>query len=72
MANAQDNPFFKPWNTPHGTAPFTDIKDEHYKAAGQHGIELANKEMNALPSRLHVHRRGPREDVRRPRPRARR
>ena len=50
MANAQDNPFFKPWNTPHGTAPFTEIKDEHYKPAVQHGIELANKEINAITS----------------------
>ena len=35
---AQDNPFFKEWNTPFGVPPFNDIKIEHFMPAYQAGM----------------------------------
>ena len=36
--NSQKNPFLEEWNTPYGTAPFSQIKTEHYLPAFQAGI----------------------------------
>ena len=35
---AQDNPFFKEWNTPFGVPPFNEIKIEHFMPAFQAGM----------------------------------
>jgi peptidyl-dipeptidase Dcp len=32
------NPFFETWNTPFGTAPFADIRPEHFQPAFERGI----------------------------------
>lgn len=44
-AAAEENPFFHPFNTPHGTAPFNEIKITHYepafeKAMAEHQAEI--------------------------------
>ncbi|WP_414702839.1 M3 family metallopeptidase [Proteiniphilum sp. UBA1028] len=45
IATAQENPFFRPFDTPHGTAPFNEIKITHYepafeKAMAEHQAEI--------------------------------
>ena len=45
-AHADENPFFKPFSTPHATPPFDKIKTEHYEPAfdeaiKQHQVEIA-------------------------------
>ena len=45
IAAAEENPFFKPFATPHGTAPFNEIRNEHYepafeKAMAEHQAEI--------------------------------
>jgi peptidyl-dipeptidase Dcp len=47
MANAE-NPFFKPFETVHGTAPFSKINNSHWMEAIDRGINLANQEINAI------------------------
>lgn len=57
-ANAQDkqhvkidgmgNPFFSEFKTPHGTPPFSLIKDEHYVPAMQAGMAQQAKEIAAI------------------------
>lgn len=39
------NPFFSTYNTPHGTAPFDKIKNEHYEPAFDKGIEQHDAEI---------------------------
>jgi peptidyl-dipeptidase Dcp len=46
-ANAE-NPFFKPFGTPHETVPFDKIKIEHYKPAFLEGMRLQNEEIQAI------------------------
>lgn len=43
-----ENPFFKPFNTPHGTAPFDLIKTEHYEPAFEKAIENHQSEIDAI------------------------
>lgn len=47
MAQAE-NPFFKEFDTPHGTVPFSQIKNSHYMEAIDRGIKLAEKEIDAI------------------------
>lgn len=47
MANAE-NPFFTPFDTPNGTIPFSKITTADYEPAIDRGIELANKEIDAI------------------------
>lgn len=47
MTSAQ-NPFFQPFNTTHGTPPFSKINNSHYTEAVDRGISLANKEIDAI------------------------
>lgn len=47
MANAT-NPFFQPFNTPHGTIPFKSINNSCYEEAIDRGIELGYKEIEAI------------------------
>ena len=45
---AGDNPFFNPFSTPHGTAPFDKIKTEHYEPAFEKAIAEHQQEINAI------------------------
>lgn len=47
IANAQ-NPFFSDYKTPHGTAPFDKIKNEHFEPAFDKAIEMHKSEINKL------------------------
>ncbi|MCE1188167.1 MAG: M3 family metallopeptidase [Ignavibacteria bacterium] len=43
-----DNPFFKQWNTPFGTPPFSEIKLEHYMPAFLQGMKEQKAEIEAI------------------------
>lgn len=43
-----ENPFFKAYNTPHGTVPFNLIRIEHYEPAIIEGIRRQNAEIDAI------------------------
>ncbi len=43
-----NNPFFAPYDTPHGTIPFDKIKTEHYLPAFEEGIKQAKAEIEAI------------------------
>lgn len=43
-----ENPFFAPFNTPYGTAPFDSITDDMWMEAIDRGIDLAQQEINAI------------------------
>lgn len=43
-----ENPFFRPFEGVHGTAPFTEINDSLWEPAIDRGIELARAEINAI------------------------
>ncbi len=47
MSNAQ-NPFFEEFKGVHATAPFSEIKNEHWMPAIDRGIENAQKEIDAI------------------------
>lgn len=47
MSSAQ-NPFFEDFKGVHETAPFSQIKNEHWMPAIDRGIELAQQEVNAI------------------------
>lgn len=47
MANAT-NPFFTPFEGPHGTPPFSRINNSCYEEAIDRGLELAYKEVNDI------------------------
>ncbi len=48
-ANEQtQNPFYKPFETLHGTAPFSKINNTQWIPAVDRGIELANQEIDAI------------------------
>ena len=42
------NPFLKEWDTPYGTAPFSEIKTEHYIPAFKEGIKQKKAEIQAI------------------------
>jgi len=44
----EDNPFFKEWNTPFATPPFSEIKNEHYLPAFKEGIHQQQSEISAI------------------------
>ncbi|MGL4292609.1 MAG: M3 family metallopeptidase [Bacteroidales bacterium] len=48
MTVSAGNPFFGKYKTPHETAPFNEIKIEHYLQAFEEGIRQANAEINAI------------------------
>lgn len=54
MANAQtkggENPLFKPFDTVHGTPPFSKIDNSMWMPAVDRGIDLARKEIDAIVS----------------------
>jgi peptidyl-dipeptidase Dcp len=43
-----ENPFFQPFSTPHGTAPFDKIKTEHYEPAFAARIEEHQAEIDTI------------------------
>lgn len=45
---AGDNPFFNPFSTPHGTAPFDKIKTEHYEPAFEKAMAEHQQEIDAI------------------------
>lgn len=47
-AKADDNPFFKPFQTQHGTPPFDKIKTEHYQPAFERAIAEHQKEIDQI------------------------
>ena len=48
MVNAQNNPLLEEFNTPHQTAPFNEIKNEHFIPAFQESIKLGEAEIEAI------------------------
>ncbi len=48
MIHAQNNPFFKPYNTPFGTLPFDKIKPEHYEPAFDKAIAELEDEITGI------------------------
>ncbi len=47
-ANETENPFFKEWKTPFGTAPFAEIKIENYRPAFDKAITQTRAEVAAI------------------------
>ena len=47
-APAQENPFFKPYDTPHATAPFSKIRIEHYEPAFDKAIAAHQSEIDLI------------------------
>lgn len=45
---ADENPFFKPFDTEHGTPPFDKIKIEHFEPAFDEAINQHNQEVDAI------------------------
>ncbi|MDZ7626636.1 MAG: hypothetical protein U5J96_19575 [Ignavibacteriaceae bacterium] len=45
-----DNPFFKEWETPYQTPPFSEIKAVHFLPAYEEGIRMQNLEFEAIVS----------------------
>ena len=43
-----NNPLLQEFNTPYNTAPFSKIKNEHFKPAFQEAIEIAKKEIDTI------------------------
>lgn len=50
IASVIGNPFFTPFTTPYGTAPFDDIKIEHFEPAFEKAIILHQSEIDAIVS----------------------
>lgn len=50
IATAEENPFFRPFATPHGTAPFNEIKIEHYEPAFEKAIAEHQAEIDRIAS----------------------
>ncbi len=50
MTMTAENPFFnyKNWDTPHGTYPFNEIKNEHYLPAFEEGIKQGLQEIDEI------------------------
>lgn len=48
MTALSENPLFKPFDTVHGTTPFSKINNSHWMEAVDRGIKLANEEANAI------------------------
>ncbi|MFH1195646.1 MAG: M3 family metallopeptidase [bacterium] len=46
--NKSDNPFFKEWKTPFQTAPFNEIKEEHYMPAFEEGMKIQKQEVDVI------------------------
>ncbi|MDR1742694.1 MAG: M3 family metallopeptidase [Dysgonamonadaceae bacterium] len=49
-ASSDENPFFKPFDTPHGSFPFDKIKTEHYEPAFEKAIADHQAEIDKIAS----------------------
>jgi peptidyl-dipeptidase Dcp len=49
-----DNPLLIPFNTPYSTAPFSKIKNEHFKPAIIEAIKIAKQEINTIATNTEV------------------
>jgi peptidyl-dipeptidase Dcp len=50
MVNAQTNPLLGEFKTPHQTAPFSEIKNEHFMPAFLEAIKTGENEIEAIVS----------------------
>lgn len=50
VVKAEENPFFKSFNTPYGTAPFDKIKNKHYVPAFEKAIVEHQREIDEITS----------------------
>jgi peptidyl-dipeptidase Dcp len=48
MACTEKNPFYQEWDTPYGTAPFSQIRTEHYLPAFKEGIKQEKADIQAI------------------------
>ncbi len=48
QASVGENPFMQPWNTLHGTVPFSSIRLEHFKPAFEAGMAEEDREIEAI------------------------
>ncbi len=48
MEKTEENPFFKEFDTPHGTAPFSKINNSHYEVAIDSGMTLQNQRIDKI------------------------
>lgn len=48
VVRADENPFLKPFDTPHGTPPFDKIKIEHFEPAFEEAMNQHNKEIDEI------------------------
>ena len=48
MTKTNDNPFFRPWTTPFGIAPFGDIRIEDYRPAFERALAEHRAEIEAI------------------------
>lgn len=48
MTQTTDNPFFRPWTTPFGIAPFGDIRIEDYRPAFERALAEHRAEIDAI------------------------
>ncbi|PTM52809.1 M3 family metallopeptidase [Phreatobacter oligotrophus] len=48
MTQTTDNPFFRPWTTPFGIAPFGDIRIEDYRPAFERALADQRAEIDAI------------------------
>lgn len=54
LAQTADNPFFRPYATPFGVPPFSEIKPEHFEPAFEEGMKQQATEISALVRRRDV------------------
>lgn len=52
VVSANDNPFFKPFEGPYGTAPFNEIKIEHFEPAFDKAIAEHKAEVDAIANNI--------------------
>lgn len=48
LTTMAENPFFSNFDTPYGSVPFSQIKNEHYMPAIDRGLELARNEIGVI------------------------
>ena len=48
VSSCGENVFFKEWNTPYGTAPFSQIKESDYIPAVKEGIKQQKEAIEAI------------------------
>lgn len=54
VVGAGENPFYKPFDGPHGTAPFSRIKIEHFEPAFEKAIAEHKAEIDDIANNIEV------------------